>query len=90
MYRFLFLCGVFFILLFLSPLMAEEEEEYVTFSVKAFKTLPASTDIFYGEDVAGALNDVLQGIDGLKVFERNANWTFLEELKHEFVLYSCL
>jgi tetratricopeptide (TPR) repeat protein len=79
MYRFCCLLEIFILLFFISPVMAEDE--YITFSVKAFKTLPASTDIFYGEDVAGALNDVLQGITGLKVFERNANWTFLEELK---------
>ena len=79
MYRIFCLVGVFLLLFSLSSLMAEDE--FITFSVKTFKTLPASTDIFYGEDVAAALNDVLQGIPGLKVFERNANWTFLEELK---------
>ena len=79
MHRIFHIIGTFSLLLVLSPLNAEDS--FTTFSVKTFKTLPASSDIFYGEDVAGALTDVLQGIKGLKVFERNANWTFLEELK---------
>jgi len=70
------------IVLFLSVMpLFSTEGEFVTFSVKSFQTRPASTDVFYGEDVAGALNNALQGVEGLKVFERNANWTFLEELK---------
>jgi len=57
------------------------QEEVVTFAVKEFQTQPKSADSFYGKDVSAAINTELQKVPKVKIFDRNANWTFMQEMK---------
>ncbi len=56
-------------------------EEAITFAVKEFQTRPETADSYYGKDVATAINTELEKVPQVKIFDRNANWTFMQEMK---------
>lgn len=56
-------------------------EDAITIAVKEFQTRPKTADSFYGRDVATSINTELQKVPKVRIFDRNANWTFMQEMK---------